>query len=84
MQILLDIPREFVEDFHKDRFTDCFMRLKSDTEDRLDSHNILLAGNYEIETLDMLRKAFQHSVVVDDGGLEVRKALNAYILQAMR
>lgn len=83
MQILLNIPREFVEDFHKDRFTDCFMRLKSDTEDRLSNRNTLLAGNYEIETLDMLRKAFQHSVVVDDGGLEARKALNAYILQAM-
>lgn len=64
MKLLIDIPSEFGLDFINNRFEDCFQRLLHDTKDRLDKHNILLAGNYEIETCEMFIKAFKNAVEV--------------------
>ena len=64
MKLLIDIPSEFGLDFINNRFEDCFQRLLHDTKDRIDKHNILLAGNYEIETCEMFIKAFKNAVEV--------------------
>jgi len=64
MKLLIEIPSEFGLDFINNRFEDCFQRLLHDTKDRIDKHNILLAGNYEIETCEMFIKAFKNAVEV--------------------
>ena len=64
MKLLIDIPSEFGLDFINNKFEDCFQRLLHDTKDRLDKHDTLLAGNYEIETLEMFIKAFKNATEV--------------------
>lgn len=64
MKLLIEIPPEFERDFNDNRFEDCFQRLLHDTKDRLDKHDTLLAGNYEIETLEMFIKAFKNATEV--------------------
>ena len=60
MKLLIDIPSEFGLDFINNKFEDCFQRLLHDTKDRLDNHDTLLAGNYEVETPKILEFQFQH------------------------
>ena len=64
MKVLIEIPSEFERDFNDDRFEDCFHRLLNDTYDRIENNDILLAGNYEIETLEMFIKAFKNATEV--------------------
>lgn len=64
MKVLIEIPSEFERDFNDNRFEDCFQRLLHDTKDRIDNHDILLAGNYEIETLEMFINAFKNATEV--------------------
>lgn len=59
MYLMIEIPKEFEIDFNKDKFEDCFQRLIADTRDRMNNHDTLMAGNYEIETLEMLIKSFK-------------------------
>lgn len=54
MQVVIDIPEEFEKHFNDDNFKDSFERIKADI-----NYTGLLSGNYEIETLDMLIKAFK-------------------------
>ena len=58
MKITIEIPREFEGDWNDNRFEDCLLRLKADIQ-----HN--MAGNYEIETTDMLIEAFKKATVAD-------------------
>jgi hypothetical protein len=53
MRIEIEIPKEFVEEFNKDRFEESLNRLLHD------SH--LLAGKYEREVAEMLIKAFKNA-----------------------
>ena len=57
MRIIIDIPKEFEEDFKQDKFKDVLNRLSADAH--------LMAGNYEQETATMLIKAFDESVSMD-------------------
>lgn len=59
MKIIIDIPEEFENDFKNDRFDECFSRIYYATS----SSKTNIAGNYELETLEMLRKAFKHSYI---------------------
>ena len=60
MTLMIEIPREFEGDWNDNRFEDCLWRLKADAQ-----YN--MAGNYEIETADMLIEAFKKATVVVDG-----------------
>ena len=65
MKLLIEIPPEFERDFNDNKFEDCFQRLLHDTWDRLThSENILNAGRYETETLEMFIEAFKNAVEV--------------------
>lgn len=64
MKLLIEIPSEFGLDFINNKFEDCFQRLLHDTKDRIKNHDTLLAGNYEIETLEMFIKAFKNATEV--------------------
>lgn len=68
MTLLLEIPKEFEEHFNMDRFKDSLERIRIDIkfelEDEMKPNYMMLSGNYEMELLDMLRKAFNSAKVV--------------------
>lgn len=51
MKVIIDIPKEFEDDFTNDAFEDALQRLCAD------AHS--LAGNYEKETAQMLINIFK-------------------------
>lgn len=59
MKVEIEIPKEFEEHFNYDRFEDSLKRVATDI---LDPHCIL-SGNFELETIEMLQKAFLYAVV---------------------
>lgn len=63
-EIVLKIPKEFEQDFNTDKFKECFERVLSDCK-AWDYAG--LSGNYEHETLEMLRDAFNEAVVLPKG-----------------
>lgn len=63
-EIVLKIPKEYEQDFNKDKFRECFMRVLIDCE----AWNYTgVSGNYEHETLEMLLDAFNEAVVLPKG-----------------
>lgn len=64
MKVMINIPKEFENDFNANRFFDCFHRLICDVKTDIAQNNTGLAGNYEIETLRMLETAFTDAKVV--------------------
>lgn len=60
MRIEIEIPKEFEWHFTKDRFEDSLHRLRTDIH--------CLAGNYEMETLDMLIEAFKNAKILESFG----------------
>lgn len=56
MKIIIDIPKEFEEEFNRDKFEDSLSRVASDIE----SFGFQLAGRYEQETIKMLREAVKN------------------------
>lgn len=61
VSLSLEIPKEFEQHFNEDRFADSLGRLKYDSEHSKDDTK--LAGNYEIEVIDMLAKALKNAVI---------------------
>lgn len=61
MRIEIEIPKEFEGDYDADRFSDFFSRAMIDIETMQG-----MCGKYEIETAEMLRKAFAESKVAYD------------------
>ena len=58
MKLQIEIPKEFEEDFNKDKFNECFERVITDIiSNKNKTGTYELAGNYEIETLKMLKEA---------------------------
>ena len=53
MRVEINIPCEFEEHFNSDRFEDSLQRLIADAGE--------VAGKYEVETAEMLIKAFKES-----------------------
>ena len=60
MKILIDIPRDIAVDYTADKFKNCFERFIADC----DCHG--LVGNYEVEILRGLEKAFSESKLISD------------------
>lgn len=60
MTIQLEIPKEFVCDYTRDRFDEFFGRVFGDIE-----QNGVLCGRYERETIEMMERAFKESTVVN-------------------
>ena len=60
MKLLIDIPKEFEQDFQEDRFNDSLHRLSADAH--------LLAGLYEQEIALMLSEAFKNAVPIPPHG----------------
>lgn len=72
MRIEIDIPKEFEEHFKQDKFKDSFERIMADLK------NCLCAGNYEYETIEMLKKAFEDSKSaydIDNAVNELKQAI---------
>ena len=62
MDLMIEIPKEFVADFNADRFADFFER-------QLIANRVCnICGNYERETLVMLKNAFRNAVVMGHSG----------------
>lgn len=61
MKILIDIPKEFVSHYKKDKFKDSLERVLQDIKQYRYDHNFTLSGNYEEETIAMLVEAFSNS-----------------------
>ena len=59
MRIIIDIPKEFEDDYKGDMFKDFFSRVLCDIQDGT------LCGNYEKETAEMFLKAFNESKPMD-------------------
>lgn len=59
MKLTIEIPKEFIQDFQKDKFAEFFGRVKAD----IDYEG--LCGLYEKETAEMLKEAFQHAECSD-------------------
>lgn len=53
MKILIDIPKAFEVDYNTDRFAEFFQRCLADMN--------TCCGNYEQETAEMMKKAFEKS-----------------------
>lgn len=69
MQIVIDIPKEFKSHFNNDRFNDSLGRVIFDIEqcNRHGSEYDALSGNYEIETLEMLKDSVENATVIPKG-----------------
>lgn len=65
MKIIIDIPSEFEVDFNTDRFKDFFLRVAADIESNHSNCNGI-CGNYEKETAEMLRDAFENGEIYDE------------------
>lgn len=61
MQVIIDIPEEFEKHFNFDNFEDSLERIKLDVVDSIYCTEASSSGKYEIETIDMLIKAFKES-----------------------
>lgn len=57
MKILIDIPKAFEVDYNTDRFAEFFQRCLADMN--------TCCGNYEQETAEMMKKAFEKSRLYD-------------------
>ena len=63
MKLLLEIPTEFENDFNNDKFKECLGRVAVDLSYLSGS---TLSGRYERETIDMLEKAFDKAVIIEE------------------
>ena len=59
MTVAINIPQEFEEHYTRDRFVDSLERIRADINYALKTSQIRLAGNYELELIEMLRDAFK-------------------------
>lgn len=59
MRIEIEIPKEFERHFKRDRFSDSLKRIMTDMR----SNYLLLSGNYEYETIEMLEKVFKSAKI---------------------
>lgn len=65
MQIVIDIPKEFERDWNETKFVDCIHRAMCDLRDYPNHDKI--TGNYEMETLEMLRNTFENGIPLPKG-----------------
>lgn len=60
MKLAIEIPKEFERDWYVDEFQDCFDRVLADLR-----NSSYVSGNYERETIEMLKSAFHHAKEFD-------------------
>lgn len=80
MTLFIDIPKEFVPHFEEDKFAESLERVKADIHYNLTTDNILSAGNYELELIEVLIKAFKdckrvNTTTISDAPLMEREQL---------
>lgn len=72
MIIQIEIPEAFESHFQLDRFSDSLARVNADINPRLNSmlknDPCILSGNYEVETIKMLKNALAKAEIVCSGG----------------
>lgn len=67
MKLIIEIPKEFEEEFETNRFSETFWRVEGDIMAYWhDQGGYGLSGNYEDETRAMLKKAFEKAVKVEE------------------
>lgn len=64
MQVIIDIPKEFVNHYHQDKFEDSLQRVLADLDNARLYLGYSVAGKYESETIEMLRIALKESEVM--------------------
>ena len=57
MEIKIEIPKEFEEQFNNDRFKDSLERIRVDIQCGLECSEVRMAGLYELELIRMLQNA---------------------------
>lgn len=60
MKLVIKIPKEFERDWYTDEFQDCFERVLADLR-----NSSCVSGNYEKETIEMLKSAFKNAKEFD-------------------
>lgn len=71
MHLLIELPKELEEHFAMDKFKDSFMRICGDIKEVVRSHSepgpsLGLSGKYEEELVDVLAKAFEAAVDLEN------------------
>lgn len=62
MKVLINIPTDFERHFYLDKFDDSLKRIQTDVKSEFRASNSI-SGNYELELIDMLIKAFKNAMV---------------------
>ena len=62
MKLLIEIPKEFEEHFNMDRFEDSLERIRVECG----LSNNIMAGLYELELIQMLRKAMLKAEIIKE------------------
>lgn len=65
MELVINIPEKFKEHYDMDRFEDSLKRVESDLKMQENGLVGILSGNYELELIEMLQKAFRDAVEVN-------------------
>ena len=61
MKLIIEIPKNFVSHWKKDKFKDSLERILADIAQYRFDHRVTMSGKYEEETLEMLIEAFNNS-----------------------
>lgn len=62
MKLTIEIPKEYEDDFNRDKFEDFFNRVYCDISYNIYTHNTNMCGNYEKETAEMFMHAFENAI----------------------
>lgn len=62
MRVIIDIPKNFELHFYLDKFEDSLRRIKTDVERNFYADDSI-SGNYKLELINMLIKAFKDAMV---------------------
>ena len=66
MKIILEIPENFVKHFISDQFQDSLIRVQKDVEFDIKNTQVnTISAMYDVEVVDMLRKALLESYIKD-------------------
>ena len=61
MKLIIEIPKNFVSHWKKDKFKDSLERILADIAQYRFDHRVTMSGKYEEETISMLIEAFSNS-----------------------
>ena len=64
MKIMIDIPTAFEGEYNNDKFFGTLCRVLADIVYNQKYNASTLTGNYEVETLNMLKESFKSSIAI--------------------